>query len=261
MNDIEFINSIKTFLVQKIMQQLLTPLKICNGTPLAKQSVPLEIHGEPLSINELNGTPYSEAKGAYPISNLHRWKEEKYINNNNNNNNNIDADICAKEMWDPIFEKIKYQIRFYAYIAREKPNEYLCMIPTVYRSETMSEYINKHTDIKKLGPYDYTVFHKNMKDPIFVKKVRSSYEKNEKMKKIKQELIIETLTMVDNKIIPIKKRNTEREIYINMIPFYEYISKNSIEVDEEPQYKNFRDNRTKFYEMYTLWDMKKLVDI
>jgi hypothetical protein len=200
--DTEFVNSIKTIIVQKIMHQ----------------------------INELD------------------YKE-------------CDYNTCAKEMWDPIFENIKYQTRFYAYIATEKPDEYLSMIPSVYRSETMSEYVNRNADIKKLGPYDYTVFHKNMKDPIFVKKVKSSYEKNEKLKKIKQELIIETLTMMDHKIIPMKRRNADKETYINMIPFYEYISKNRIEVDEEPHYKNFRDNTIKFYEMYTLWDMKKTVDI
>jgi hypothetical protein len=45
-----------------------TPLKIYNGTP---SGVPLEIQGQQLPINELNGTPLS---GACPISNLHRCK-------------------------------------------------------------------------------------------------------------------------------------------------------------------------------------------
>jgi hypothetical protein len=45
-----------------------TPLKIYNGTP---EGVPLEIQGQQLPINELNGTPL---KGACPISNLHRCK-------------------------------------------------------------------------------------------------------------------------------------------------------------------------------------------
>ena len=45
-----------------------TPLKIYNGTP---EGVPPEIQGQPLPINELNGTL---PKGACPISNLHRFK-------------------------------------------------------------------------------------------------------------------------------------------------------------------------------------------
>jgi hypothetical protein len=53
------------------MYYTFTPLKIYNGTPLAKQSVPLEIQGQQLPINELNGTPL---KGACPISNIHRCK-------------------------------------------------------------------------------------------------------------------------------------------------------------------------------------------
>jgi hypothetical protein len=43
-------------------------LKIYNGTP---SGVPLEIQGQQLPINELNGTPPLEAS---PISNLHRCK-------------------------------------------------------------------------------------------------------------------------------------------------------------------------------------------
>jgi hypothetical protein len=50
-----------------------TPLKIYNGTALA---VPLEIQGQPLPINELNGTPPKEA---CPISNLHRFKPLFYL--------------------------------------------------------------------------------------------------------------------------------------------------------------------------------------
>jgi len=49
-----------------------TPLKIYNETP---SGVPLEIQGQQLPINELNGTPL---EGACPISNLHRYKK---INN------------------------------------------------------------------------------------------------------------------------------------------------------------------------------------
>jgi hypothetical protein len=49
-----------------------TPLKMYNGTALA---VPLEIQGQPLPINELNG----EAQTAYPISNLHRCRMQRII--------------------------------------------------------------------------------------------------------------------------------------------------------------------------------------
>ena len=44
-----------------------TPLKIYNETP---EGVSLEIQGQPLPINELNGTPLW---GACAISNLHRF--------------------------------------------------------------------------------------------------------------------------------------------------------------------------------------------
>jgi len=71
-----FISSINyPIQIQELNEVLFTPLKIShvrNGTPLAKQSVPLEIQGQQLPINKLNGTP---PEGACPISNLHRYKE------------------------------------------------------------------------------------------------------------------------------------------------------------------------------------------
>lgn len=59
-----------------------THLKIYNGTPQAKQGVPLEIQVQQLPINELSaiarGTPpQAKQKAVYPISNLHRCKEER----------------------------------------------------------------------------------------------------------------------------------------------------------------------------------------
>ena len=53
---------------------IFTPLKIYNGTPQAKQGVPLEIQWQQLPINELNGTP---PLAACPISNLHRCNEDE----------------------------------------------------------------------------------------------------------------------------------------------------------------------------------------
>jgi hypothetical protein len=48
-----------------------TPLKNYNGTLSFARGVPLEIQGQQLPINELNGTP---PLVACPISNLHRCK-------------------------------------------------------------------------------------------------------------------------------------------------------------------------------------------
>jgi len=51
---------------KNILHEPITPLKIFNGMP---SDVPLEIQGQQLSINELNGPP---PKGVCPISNLHQ---------------------------------------------------------------------------------------------------------------------------------------------------------------------------------------------
>ena len=68
--------------------QWFTPLKIYNGTP---EGVPLEIQGQQLPINELNGTP---PEGACPISNLHQCKpDNKFFINSQKKNESHDLKL------------------------------------------------------------------------------------------------------------------------------------------------------------------------
>ena len=59
----------KLYVFIHILEKYYTPLNIYNETP---EGVSLEIQGQPLPINELNGTP---PNGACAISNLHQSKE------------------------------------------------------------------------------------------------------------------------------------------------------------------------------------------
>ena len=263
-----------------------TPLKIYNGTP---EGVPLEIQGQQLPINELNGTPLS---GACPISNLHRCKSPELIesirsyifqkatvlfaslNIDNTNNNDIishDSDIINKETWDPIFNVLKYEIRYYSDIVEQhnnnNNNNNESNLPLTYPSETLDDYIVRHGDLKKLGPYDYVEFYKKMKDPSFYKTVKISHKKQEQMKGIKHEIILYVLTHYLNNIqngcssgkwLIISQYIKNTKIIdpiemINIVPLCEYIVENKIIADEEPIYKNFRNNKPEFYEKYTLW--------
>ena len=168
-----------------------------------------------------------------------------------------EKNIFSKETWEPIFNELKYQLKYYLNIIQtinpleqEEQNEEQDnnQIPIIYTSEKLNDFIERLTDLNRLGPYDYIEFYKRIKDPKFKQHVKQSYEKVEHLKKIKQEII----TYI------VKTENTTNIEFINLIPVYEYISKNNIYLDEEPIYKNFRNNKSQFYEMYTLWDMKNV---
>jgi len=160
--------------------------------------------------------------------------------------------VMDYEIWDKIFHTLRFQIIYYFTISDEKESkvdEYV-----IYKKETFDDFITRHGDIKKLGPYDYTEFYKNMKDPEFYKKIKTMYEKCEIIKKIKEKIIRDVLRLYENKT----NSNDIIVEYINIIPFYEYISKNNITLDEEPQYKHFRNNKSSFCELYTLWSIKQI---
>jgi len=173
--------------------------------------------------------------------------------------------FLSMETWEPIFEKINYELRFYCDIERaeepEPEEEYTTEISvnlhTLYPSETYNDYIQRIGCLQRLGAYDYTEFYRRLKDPEFKKCIQQTYEKIEKIKKTKQAIILYVLTTlgyIKTQIDPIDPIES-----INVIPVYEYISKkNYTNLQEEPLYKHFRNNKTQFYEQYTLWAIKNI---
>jgi hypothetical protein len=173
--------------------------------------------------------------------------------------NQLEYDITSKEKWNPIFDNLKYQIRYYLDIRQDISYDREI---TVYPSETFDQYISDRVNIIKLGPYDYMEFYKNMQNDEFAKSIKKAYKKGEKLKNIKNELIYESLVMMNHPLINTIQQNTRIEEpieTINAIPFYEYVSIHDINVDEEPVYKDFRDNKQEFYERYTLWYMNQVI--
>jgi hypothetical protein len=173
--------------------------------------------------------------------------------------NQLEYDITSKEKWNPIFDNLKYQIRYYLDIRQDISYDREI---TVYPSETFDQYISDRVNIIKLGPYDYMEFYKNMQNDEFAKSIKKAYKKGEKLKNIKNELIYESLVMMNHPVINTIQQNIRIEEpieTINAIPFYEYVSIHDINVDEEPVYKDFRDNKQEFYERYTLWYMNQVI--
>lgn len=166
--------------------------------------------------------------------------------------------LLSMVTWDPIFEKINYELRFYADIQQEQQQEQIESITlhTLYPSETYSEYIQRIGSLQRLGAYDYIEFHKQMKNPEFKQCIKQMYKKLEKIKIAKREIVLYVLSAlgyIKTQIQPIE--------LIDIIPVYEYISQKYIDsnnLEEEPLYKDFRSNKQQFYEMYTLWTIKNI---
>jgi len=156
-----------------------------------------------------------------------------------------------------IFDKFKYQIRYYADIIGGDDD-----FDKKDKSQSFSDFIAARGDIIKLGPYDYMEFYKNLKDPVYLKSMKCLYEKCERLKVVKQDLMDAALY-------------ESSPDYIDAIPFYSYISLHGISLgDEEPLYKPSRINNgiqgqqsmcfrksgtIEFYRHYTLWYMNQVL--
>jgi len=113
----------------------------------------------------------------------------------------------------------------------------------MYPEKTFQEYVDSIANIKKMGSYDYMEFCKNMKNKDFKQDILNKYTGDEKMKKIKNKIVYEVMKL-DEKTSSMNEQ------------LYDYITKNEIKIPEQkPDGNNFRNNKFKFYETYTLWDI------
>jgi len=156
-------------------------------------------------------------------------------------------------IWNQVFDEIIPQMKYLIAIHRSNGFEYMNTQPApsvrLFEKETMQEYIDKYADFKKLGPYDYIEFQKNMKNEDFVRQLKVDYENYENTKTIKNDILSGVYDYMTNEKTAIE--------LLNAIPFYEYIADNNIVLDEEPQIANFRTKKPEFYELYTLWNIKQ----
>jgi hypothetical protein len=155
------------------------------------------------------------------------------------------------ETWTTFFKENNALLLYYyeLIIPNDEPIYYIIKQP-IYTKNTFQEYVDSIANINTLGPYDYMDFCKKMKeDSEYKETLQKKYVKNENMNAIKNEII--------DKVRIIHCFNES----INVIPYYEYISKYQINVEQKPEYANFRNNKFDFCELYTLWDMKQVLDL
>lgn len=158
-------------------------------------------------------------------------------------------DIDSMETWTTFFKENNVLLLYYYEITHSNHSSTYITQP-IYTKNTFQEYVDSIANINTLGPYDYMEFCKKMKeDSEYKETLQKKYVKYENLKTIKNEIID-------------KVRNIHCSIEsMNIIPYYEYISKYQINVEQKPDYANFRNNKFDFCEIYTLWDMKQLLEL
>jgi hypothetical protein len=156
------------------------------------------------------------------------------------------------ETWKAFFKENNFLLLYYYELVLRTNDEsnYFIVKQPIYTKNTFQEYVDSKANIITLGPYDYMDFCKKMKeDPGFKEDIQKKYIKNENLKSIKNGII--------DKVRNIHLSNES----FNIIPYYEYIAKNKINVEQKPEYANFRNNLFEFCEKYSLWDMKEVFDL
>jgi hypothetical protein len=183
--------------------------------------------------------------------------------------------LRSMETWDPIFKKINNEIIFYCDIQEKQEKQEVeeeeveeedsptkinanlyANLDTLYPSETLKDYVERIGSLQRLGAYEYIDFYKKLKIPEFRKRIKQGHEEIEKIKMVKREIVIYVLSTLGHLKLEIEPIEA-----INLIPVFEYISEKNIDcsnLEQEPLYKDFRNNKPMFHEMYTLWAIKNM---
>jgi len=189
-------------------------------------------------------------------------------------NSNILEHINDESVWNEIFKELFYEMKYYKILWDEIDENTEDQHPFVYLPQTFQEYVDSIANIFTLGAYDYTEFCKCMKDPKFKKTFEKKYVFGEKMKQLKNSIIHTVRSVLDIDDIEMSNIDEYAEIpyneplILNLVPYFEYISKYNIEfTDKKPTKKdaeflgeNMEDNNALFYEKYTLWGIHNMMN-
>lgn len=157
-----------------------------------------------------------------------------------------DVESIDTNNWTQIMNPYKYQILYYSYL--EKDTSFPNGEHSLYREKTFQEYVDSIANLSKMGSYDYMEFCKNIKNKNYKQEIVNKYNKDEKMKKIKNILIHGVNT---------QKENTSLSLDTLLTQMKNYIVTNNMKVpNQKPDPNNFRNDKFRFYETYTLWDIQ-----
>lgn len=145
-----------------------------------------------------------------------------------------------KVIWQIVFEKLEPIFKFYSTIEYAEISEIIYKTAVFYKEgQTFQQYIDALYNIKKLGPYDFETFCKNMLHENFQNKMIIQYRINKRNNILKDHII----SIVGLHINPVQEdyfqHRYEFEEYqqilpgmINAIPYFEYLAQKGWSIHE-----------------------------
>ena len=155
-------------------------------------------------------------------------------------------------IWNEIFNKQHTILNYYMKLMEHFPeNQGQSKQTSIYPQETFQEYIDKQINIQTIGAYDYQQFIKSMKIETYKQKVFEKYEKNDKEKVIKNNIVyIIQLYLYERTNTSYYFTDDERremDISLDILPYLTYLSKNGWyyeDINEEKIEKESMEERS-----------------
>jgi len=169
----------------------------------------------------------------------------KQIAKNTHLSESLMEKIEDKEIWKRIFadHSIHTLLQYYAKISSSPPHDSL----PIFIIPTFQEYIDKMVNITSLGPSDYQRFIQSMKDPVFKDNMVTKYKNSIYSEQLKNHIVyivrLYLLYHTKYSLYFTKEESAYLEETINMIPFFEVLSKQGWSLDELEHYEVDMDKK------------------
>ena len=139
--------------------------------------------------------------------------------------------------WKYVLDQLKYPILYYVFRTKDTKS----VSNEIFPIQTFQEYVDSIANIKKMGSYDYMDFCNQMKTKDYKKTIFNKYEMQQKINRVKNEIIDYVLST--------------RPGDIDLTGLKEYLSQQT--TTAKPDIQQFRKNMNLFYEKYTLWEIQQ----
>lgn len=145
--------------------------------------------------------------------------------------NNIKMLREEKDVWLIVFRKLEPIFKFYSALECEQISEIIYKTAVFYKEDqTFQQYIDSLYNIKKLGPYDFETFCKNMQHENFRNKMIIQYRIDTRNNLLKDH-IISIVGVLNEKGCKIRYEYQQYQqilpSMINAIPYFEYLAQKS----------------------------------
>jgi len=141
--------------------------------------------------------------------------------------NSLKTSLTDSSIWQSVFRKVEPIFKFYSELDYEDTDDmmYWCKNNIFYKeNETFQEYIDSLYNMKKLGPYDFATFCKNMQYENFHNKMEIQYRLNKRNNLLKDYIISIAKLHIHPDNFHFEEYQQMLPRMINAIPYFEYLA-------------------------------------